>query len=1036
MNKIKPAFTEKNIPILFASNDVFSPYAAVMIQSVIDHASLENNYDIIIFHGAISDNKQQMIQSLSQHRTNISIRFVNVDPIFDSLDLYTDIQNMRLTKETYYRLAAGQVLSNEYTKIIYLDGDMITLVDIAELYDIELGNCYLAAPYDITGIGYCCKPGNNRVHYRKNVLGLTDINSYFIAGLLVLNLSLLRQDYPGDSLLKIAASREWRQHDQDVLNVICNNKKAILLHPQWNVLPDFGNNRYLPQHLKKMWLESELKPFIIHYGGAKKPWKQNVIREEYFWETAARTPFWGMIISDMLKAAQQYKEEEWPVANEHIDTVQKELLNNSIEPKRNSILGALARLDAKKQPPSNPLISVIIPVYNEEKRLERCLNSVINQTYQNLEIILVDDGSTDNSAAICDKFEAQDKRIRVIHKPNGGVASARNAGLKIATGEYIGWVDSDDWITSDMYEYLIKGVQKYNTPVVICGHIIVNDDGGFRGCTLPNMYNENETLMLSDALRKLANGELRNYLYDRIWERQIFDGIQFSEGSVFEDLQVIYQLFIKARWITQLCKPKYYRTIHEGSIVMTFNIKYRLAAVQKHLERYNALHSNWPLLKSGLLNQIGVAYNDLSKAIARDSAKNYRENEAEIVKCALFLHDNLDDIINAMKTGGWQAKALRYMSTGNRSGWLKGYAILWLKKFKKKLRKKLKKTKWGIKKKYIKATGFAGRVKNKIKRIIIKEEPAPFAKNEEAEKLTKELELCLQNAPENEPAEETKKKFFLSIPKMEGDIALLQRGNLYLFRRLREICQTHNIKYWMIGGTLIGAVRHKGFIPWDDDIDIAILREDMERLMEVIVQYPELKIDRYYHTKGAWQTIKLTLADPDMPFWIDLLLYDYAGSSFIPSEKLWNQIQSARRYTRSALREAGRKMIMEYSDTAVYDGKDTETIDKIYAKGFIRLPAVEKKEFVYRSIDCVCGKWQKLFPCEKMMPFCELEFEGDMYLAPKEYRWYLQLQFGDYYTIPNDIGHIHRRFVSVKLDSNEKRNECIKKLIALEQNNK
>ncbi|MDO5311404.1 MAG: glycosyltransferase family 8 protein, partial [Clostridia bacterium] len=284
MNKIKPAFTEKNIPILFASNDVFSPYAAVMIQSVIDHASLENNYDIIIFHGAISDNKQQMIQSLSQHRTNISIRFVNVDPIFDSLDLYTDIQNMRLTKETYYRLAAGQVLSNEYTKIIYLDGDMITLVDIAELYDIELGNCYLAAPYDITGIGYCCKPGNNRVHYRKNVLGLTDINSYFIAGLLVLNLSLLRQDYPGDSLLKIAASREWRQHDQDVLNVICNNKKAILLHPQWNVLPDFGNNRYLPQHLKKMWLESELKPFIIHYGGAKKPWKQNVIREEYFWE--------------------------------------------------------------------------------------------------------------------------------------------------------------------------------------------------------------------------------------------------------------------------------------------------------------------------------------------------------------------------------------------------------------------------------------------------------------------------------------------------------------------------------------------------------------------------------------------------------------------------------------------------------------------------------------------------------------------------------------------------------------------------------
>lgn len=122
------------------------------------------------------------------------------------------------------------------------------------------------------------------------------------------------------------------------------------------------------------------------------------------------------------------------------------------------------------------MISVIIPVYNVEKYLERCLESVINQTYQDLEIILVDDGSTDSSPAICDKYKEKDSRIKVIHKENGGLSSARNAGLRISSGEYVGFIDSDDDAELNMYELLYDVAKKYNVDFVMSDYIRINED--------------------------------------------------------------------------------------------------------------------------------------------------------------------------------------------------------------------------------------------------------------------------------------------------------------------------------------------------------------------------------------------------------------------------------------------------------------------------------------------------------------------------------------------------------------------------------
>ena len=119
------------------------------------------------------------------------------------------------------------------------------------------------------------------------------------------------------------------------------------------------------------------------------------------------------------------------------------------------------------------LISIIIPVYNVEKYLDRCISSVLDQTYQNLQIILVDDGSTDNCSELCEKYKILDARVRVIHKSNGGAADARNMGLQIADGEYIGFVDADDYIAKDMYECLYETLKKVNVILPVVGELIV-----------------------------------------------------------------------------------------------------------------------------------------------------------------------------------------------------------------------------------------------------------------------------------------------------------------------------------------------------------------------------------------------------------------------------------------------------------------------------------------------------------------------------------------------------------------------------------
>lgn len=167
-------------------------------------------------------------------------------------------------------------------------------------------------------------------------------------------------------------------------------------------------------------------------------------------------------------------------------------------------------------------ISIIIPVYNVEKYLDECVQSVVNQSYKNLEIILVDDGSTDNCPQMCDNYALQDSRIKIVHKANGGLSDARNAGIDVATGTYIGFVDSDDCILENMYEELLS-VMDYSNADIVSSKFFLYQDGKEKICTWSSMsgYIEGNVLSLKEYFALVVNETLDNSVWNKLYKAEV-----------------------------------------------------------------------------------------------------------------------------------------------------------------------------------------------------------------------------------------------------------------------------------------------------------------------------------------------------------------------------------------------------------------------------------------------------------------------------------------------------------------------------------
>lgn len=214
---------------------------------------------------------------------------------------------------------------------------------------------------------------------------------------------------------------------------------------------------------------------------------------------------------------------------------------------------------------SDKLISIIVPVYNVEKYLKKCVYSILNQSYKNLEVILVNDGSTDNSGKICDELSREDSRINVYHKDNGGLSDARNYGVAKANGEYVGFVDSDDYIDQYMYENLYKAIRKYNTQIAECGITRVYKNNKLR----PHYDGEEYSLVVD------REGYLKEYLENRkvygaavckLLSIDLAKVLKFPDGKVYEDVFYTLELLKKVDKYTLISGNYYYYYIRGNSI--------------------------------------------------------------------------------------------------------------------------------------------------------------------------------------------------------------------------------------------------------------------------------------------------------------------------------------------------------------------------------------------------------------------------------------------------------------------------------------
>ena len=219
---------------------------------------------------------------------------------------------------------------------------------------------------------------------------------------------------------------------------------------------------------------------------------------------------------------------------------------------------------------NNPLVSIIVPVYNVEKYLKKCVQSIINQTYKNLEIILVDDGSSDNSGKICDEFAQKDNRIKVIHKTNGGLSDARNAGLDVMSGEWVSFVDSDDFIDKFHIENLYLQALRNHSDICVCGFKIVNEDYQ----TIRNIKVKfSDSLSGNLAFKYSLNSKIDPSFCNKIFKSSLFKNTRFVKGICYEDRELIHRIFYKVDRVSFLDSESYFYLKRVGSTMNHINKK-------------------------------------------------------------------------------------------------------------------------------------------------------------------------------------------------------------------------------------------------------------------------------------------------------------------------------------------------------------------------------------------------------------------------------------------------------------------------------
>lgn len=289
------------------------------------------------------------------------------------------------------------------------------------------------------------------------------------------------------------------------------------------------------------------------------------------------------------------------------------------------------------------LVSMIVPVYNVEMYLEECLESICSQTYETLEILLIDDGSTDTSGKICDGYAKHDPRICVIHQKNQGLSAARNTGLAHASGKYLMFVDSDDKIAENLVEQLLGMCREHRAQIAVCSHLYYNEK------KIPHRKEADiadiRIMEQEEAMWELClDHKVKNFAWGKLYERQLFEGIFFPKGQLYEDINTTYKVFLKSERVVYTDFTGYFYRVRTGAITQTRDIYHALQRITAQQERILDLFS-YQSYTGVLWKQLLYAYVMLAKSYVHAKEAEKREQNLAVSDSIAFLQKYQKEIL-------------------------------------------------------------------------------------------------------------------------------------------------------------------------------------------------------------------------------------------------------------------------------------------------------------------------------------------------------------------------------------------------------
>jgi len=284
-----------------------------------------------------------------------------------------------------------------------------------------------------------------------------------------------------------------------------------------------------------------------------------------------------------------------------------------------------------------PLISIILPIYNIKRYLFVCMESLFNQTYKNIEFLMVDDGSTDGCDKLCDEYLLKDNRIRVFHKKNGGLSDARNYGIERANGEYITCVDPDDYVDNDYIEYLYSLIKKYGTKMSICQHRVHYNSGSIKE---KGTFGD-EVIKTEKCLERLLYHDvIDTSAWAKLYQRDLFKNVKYPKGKIFEDIATTYALMFQCNEIAVGYESKYNYIFHNNSIVNGTFKPNKFDLVEMTDKMGIDVIKKYPKLKDAVMRR--RVYARLSTINQMLNVDEYNKERSELIK---FVNKNRNNVM-------------------------------------------------------------------------------------------------------------------------------------------------------------------------------------------------------------------------------------------------------------------------------------------------------------------------------------------------------------------------------------------------------